>query len=385
MTAAGKKTNGFINADSYELAKSRLRKDNIFVTSVTECEEVAHTELTDAQRLQFTRDCASLLRSGLPLYESLVTIEEKYAKTKVHSIFLDVCDQVKLGKSLSAALKRHPKSFDDVYCAVIEAGEHTGNLEGIFAHIEKLYSRQEKLKKQLLGALLYPAFLFTFCSLVLFVLLFFMIPTMKDMYEGKNLHPVTQIVIGVSDFLTNYWPLILLWIAGVGGGLALYMRSDAGKERTQRLLLSVPLVRRILMQSSLLRFAHVLAVLLKSGVSLLDGLRLGRKVVHNIQVQKAIEEAEEMALEGGSISQSMATCPLFPSLFIRMLSVAEESGNMEAMLFSIANIYDEELERSLTRFTTLLQPIILLVLGVIVGVVLIAVLLPMSDVSALLD
>lgn len=385
VTKEGRKTNGFINADSYELAKIKLKKDNIFITSVEEYSSLnKEKSLSEAEKLQFSRDVASLLRSGLPLYETLITIEEKHAGTKAHTIYLDIAEQVRYGKNLSNALKRHPQSFDEVFCSLVAAGEQTGELDKVFLQIEKLYNRQHKLKKQLISSLMYPAFLFSFCFLVLIVLFFFLIPTMKEMFEGKKLHPITSVVLSISDFLSIHW--IGLFVGTIISliGLSSFARSKTGKEIIERILLKMPVIKRMLVQASLLRFSHILSVLLKSGVPLIEGLHLSSDVIKIKSLQQTIQKGKEVALQGGSLAATLGKNPHFPSLFIRMLSVAEESGNMDAMLASIALIYDEELERSLTRFTTMLQPIILLFLGIIVGLVLIAVLLPMSDISAVL-
>lgn len=386
VTASGKRTRGYINADSYEIAKGKLKKESIFVTSVHECGGKDKSKpLSETQKLQFSRDIASLLRSGLPLYEALLTIEEKYAGTAAHRIYLDLSEQVRYGKSLSSALRNHPRSFDEVFCALVEAGEQTGELDKIFLQIEKLYGRQNKLKKQLLSSLMYPAFLFSFCSLVLIVLFFFLIPTMKEMFEGKKLHPITHAVLGISDFLSSHWLGLLIAMGCLIGSLYLFFTSKNGRRVVEKLLLNTPILERILVQASLLRFSQILSVLLKSGVPLIEGIRLSIHVIKIQSLKESVYEGEEAALQGSSLAAALGKNPHFPPLFIRMLSVAEESGNMDAMLLSIANIYDEELERSLTRFTTMLQPIILLFLGIIVGIVLIAVLLPMSDISAVLN
>ncbi len=386
VTSSGKKTTGFINADSFDLAKQKLKKENLFITFVKEYRGGSSTTpLNSAQKVQFSRDISMLLSSGLPLYEALLTIEEKYSRTKEHRIYLDIAEQVKLGKNLSSALRRHTTSFDEVFCALVEAGEQTGQLCEVFQHIETLYGRQQKLKKQLLSSLMYPLFLFCFCSAVLIVLFFFLIPTMKEMFEGKNLHPITYTVLQISDFLSENVLFVALGTIGVVISALLFAQTTKGKAYIEKAFLNTPILKRILIQSSLLRFSNILSLLLKSGVPLIEGLELSIQVVSLQKMREAIDDGRETALKGGSFASTLKKYPLFPPLFLRMLSVAEESGNIEAMLSSIATIYDEELERSLTRFTTMLQPIILLFLGIIVGVVLIAVLLPMSDMSAVLQ
>lgn len=384
LSEQGRKISGVIDADSFITAKERLRKEQVMVTDLEALEEKRkEISLPPPLLLDFTRALGQLLRAGLPLYESLVTIEEKYRKHKVHALFLDICDHLKCGSSLSAALKLYPKSFDEVYISMVKAAEQTGSLATIFDQLSQLIARQQKLRKQLVSAITYPAFLASFCVLIIFALLFYVVPTMGDLFEGRALHPLTQTVLSLSQFVRHY--SIALFSGLILGVLLLTyaLRKKEGRLFLQRLSLKIPLLKTLVLQSALVRFCRSFSILLAGGVPLLDSLRLSRKVMNNLLLEQVIENAEKKIVEGKPLSAELKTSPLIPALVIRMLAISEETGNVAPMLQNIADIYEEELEKNLLQLTTLLQPILLMTLGLIVGVVLLSILIPLTDVGSL--
>ncbi len=383
LATTGKKVSGIIDADSYSVAKERLRKQQILVTHLAEIEKNSKEAVLDPTHLRaFTRDLGQLLRAGLPVYESLLTIEEKYRHHQAHALFLDLCDHLKNGSSLSSALKKYPKSFDPVYLSMVQAAEQTSSLVEIFDQLSLLIARQQKLKKQIVSALTYPAFLGGFCLLVIFSLLFFVIPTLQELFEGRTLHPLTQAVLTVSR-VVNEQGVILVACLGLTVFLLVFaLRSDQGKIVLQTAFLKVPFFKTVLIQSALIRFCRALSILLNGGVPLLDALSLARRVMKQKLMEQVIAGAEKKIAEGETLSSELKNSPLIPNLVIRMLAIAEETGKMAPMLQNIADIYDEELEKNLTQMTTLIQPLVLLILGAVVGVVLLSVLLPLTDVSS---
>ena len=386
VSEGGKKEIGMVNADSFELAKDKLRSKNIYVTKLQDyIAKSAEVSLPPAILLGFTRDLSLLLKASLPLYECLLTIEEKYRDHKSHSLFLEICDQIKHGKSLSFVLSQFPKSFDQVYISMVKAGEEMGCIEKVFDELFTLISRGHVLRKKLTSAMIYPAFLGGFCLLIIAALFFFLIPSMQELFEGKNLHPMTEIVLSISRFLSeNSLSLLTLFL---GGGILVFfgLRSPSGKKSFKGLLLKLPIVSKMIKETILVRFSRVFSTLLQSGVPMVEALRLSKKVMHHPLFEKVVEEAETKIIEGKKLSSELKKSPLFPNLYIRMLSVAEEAGNMPVMLKHIASIYEEDLEKSLSRITTLLQPIMLLILGIVVGTIVLSVLLPLTDVSSFVD
>lgn len=383
LDPGGKKLSGVIDADSLEGAKQKLRNQRMFVTNVVLSRAKAPLALDQSTLITFTRELAQLLRSGLPLYESLLTIEEKYRSHKCHVIFLDLCDQVKQGRALSEAFTLYSKTFDPMYIAMVAAGEKTGDLEGTFFQLYKVLSRSEKFRKQIRGAMVYPVFLSSFCSLVVLGLFLFLIPSMRELLEGRRLNPMTQTVLRISNWLTSngvwFFPTLISLILLI----VLVLRIPRVKNRIKIFLLKVPILRSLLTEAILMRFSRALSVLLSGGIPIVDALRLSRRIIQHPSFEEVVQEAEEGLVQGRKLSEMLKASPLIPPLVIRMLSTAEETGSTPEMLINVAEIYEEALEKSLTQFTNLLQPVMLLVLGILVGVVLLSVLLPLTDVSSL--
>lgn len=381
----GKKTAGIINADCIEMAKERLKKQKVIVTKlVSDVGEGNPIKLSGSSLLAFTRDIANLLQSGLPLYESLLIIEEKAIGHKDHRLFLNLCDQVKQGSQLSEALAGYPKSFDSIYVAMVAAGEETGSLATVFFQLTKIIAKQQKLRKQITTALIYPAFLFTFCLVVILALFLFVIPSMRELMEGRNLHPLTQTILSMSQYLSFHKGVLGVLFSIISLLILLFSRSKRGKGFFKNISLHIPLLKKMLSQSVLIRFSRTLGILLRHSVPLTSALKFAKKVMDHPQYEAVVTSAEQKIIEGKKLSVELGQSKLFPSMMIRMLSTAEEVGKIDEMLIHIAEIYEEDLEKSLQQFTSLLQPIMLLILGLIVGVVLLSVLLPLTDVSSFL-
>ncbi|MBM3200895.1 MAG: type II secretion system F family protein [Chlamydiae bacterium] len=385
LSLEGKKHKGMINADCLEMAKERLKKQKIIVTSLEKQKiKGAISNLSKASLLDFTRDIANLLSSGMPLYESLVIAEEKSLHSKEHPLFLDLCDQVKQGKKLSDVLAHYPKTFDSIYISMVRAAEESGSLADVFMQLTKVIARGEKLKKQMVGALTYPAFLCSFCLVVVVALFVFIIPSMQELLEGRRLHPLTECVLSISRFLSVYGNWIGLIFAVQALFLFLFFRSRKGKEACKKGLLYIPLVKKMVSQAVMIRFSRTLGILLKNSVALPTALRLSAKVMDHPTFSEVVERAEKKIMEGKKLSMELGQSKWFAPMVVKMIATAEEVGKIDDMLLHIAEIYEEDLEKSLQQFTSLLQPIMLLLLGLIVGVVLLSVLLPLTDVSSFL-
>ncbi|NGX36964.1 MAG: Type II secretion system protein F [Chlamydiae bacterium] len=385
LTETGKNIIGVIDADSYDLAKERLRREKILVTGLFAIEQRSEITLNSSMLLAFTRELGQLLNAGLPLYESLLTIEEKHRRHRCHPLFLDLCDRLKGGDSLSTILNSYSKSFDAIYISMVQAGERTGSLAWAFQQLHELIGRRQKLKKQLLAAMAYPAFLGGFCFLVIIGLLLFIIPSMQELFEGRQLHPLTQLVVNLSQFLKNSYISLFLTNTVLILGLIYFFKRPGGRMRFQRVLQKIPIVKTVLLQAALIRFCRSSSILLIGGVPLLSALTTARKAMKHSLLEKAIKKAEKHLVEGKSLSGELRQSPHIPALVTRMIAIAEETGKLPEMLQSLSDIYDEELERSLTQITTFLQPALLVILGGIVGLVILSILLPLTDVSSLIS
>ena len=378
----GEKMSGIIDAHDLNQAKEKLRDRSIIVTKIAFIKNPGSVCLDAQGVIHFTKEMAFLLRAGVPLYESLVTIEEKNRSRRCHALFLNLCDQIKQGKSLSYALSLYPASFNSIYVAMIISGENTGDLESTFTQLHKVFSRNAALKKQIQFAIAYPAFLAGFCLFVLIGLFFFLIPSLQELFEGRNLHTMTRCVLFISAWLRKYG-----LVGGICGSIfavasCFLYRMKNVKNLCKKIFLKMPFFRTLYVENIFLRFSRILSILFLNGVPIIEALQLSKDVVDHPTFCDSIDKIEEGIISGGRLSHEMKKSRLFPSLMIRMVATSEEAGNSGEMLGHIADIYEEQLEKSLRYFISFLQPVLLLFLGLIVGAVLLSVLLPLTDVSS---
>src|SRR3990167_3069026 len=378
----GQGIKGIIDADSLAFAKDKLKREKIFITAINLLPKEKKQKIHQDQLLAFTREMSQLLNAGLPLYESLLTIEEKQKKGLSHAIFADLCDQVKGGAFLSHALSQYPESFSGIYLSMILSSEQSGHLAEAFTQLTNLIQKQQKLKKQLTAALAYPAILGGFCLLVIFSLFFLVIPSMQELFEGRDLHPVTQTVLSISKGLRAHGYTLLTAFCSLSVCLYIGCKTKRFKEHLSSALLKTPFVKKIILESALVRFCRAMHMLLSGGMPFVEALHFSKKTTNNVLLSSLISHVEEKMIEGEKISDLFAKSPIIPPLVVRMLSIGEETGNLSFALKNLAEIYEEELDRDLLQLTTFLQPAILLFLGVVVGLVVLSILLPLTDVSS---
>lgn len=382
----GKALHGVIEADSLEHAKEKLWKEQVYTTALNPVgDKVAKLHLKGPQLLRFTQELAQLLQAGLPLYESLVTIEEKHKRKAEHPLFLDLCDHLKVGKPLSMALQRYPQTFDQIYLSMVQAGEESGQLATVFAQLTQLIDRGQKMRKKLISTFAYPAFLGGFCLLIVGILLFFIIPSLSELLEGRMLHPLTMSVLQISRFANEHTGSLSLLLLAIIGGFVAALRSPLMKMRLQSFSLKVPMLGEIQLQSSLVRFLRATSMLLHGGVPLLKSLSLARPVLKNGGLEASITTATQRIIEGQALSQALAQETLWPPLVLRVVSLAEETGRMPDAFSHLTTIYEEDLEKNLSQLLTVLQPALLIVLGGVVGFVILSILLPLTDVGSLVQ
>jgi general secretion pathway protein F len=359
---------GSIDAPSATQAKQLLRDQGLLITQLKK-RRGSGAPLKGDALVNFTLQLAQLVRSGMPIFESLSALEEQYRGTSHHGVLASLCESIRSGKRLSEALE----GFDPLYRALVASGEATGTLDDVLEKLAHLLAKQEKLRKSLITAMIYPSVIATFCVAVVILLLTFAIPSMAPLFEGRQLNPFTRFVLGSSHFLTTAWPIYLpLTVAKVGLG-ALFLPKF--KQLTMRL----PPIRKVLVQAALARFCRTLATLQHGGLNMIESLQLARRTMRLPPLERAIERAENRLVMGHALSETLKNEPLLPPLFCRMLAVGEEGGELGPMLERMATLYEEELEKMLSRLAALAQPLILVVMGAIVGLIMLAVLLPLTD------
>lgn len=383
LAAKGKKTSGTIDAESIIDAKQKLLKQSVFLVRIEPLSlRKSKPLLSKSDLLNFSRELSRLLKAGLPLYESLSAMEEKYRGQKAQRILLDLCEQVRAGHCFSAALCRHDKTFDLLYIAMIANAEKTGRLSPALEELCTLQAKQQHVRKQLVGALLYPALLFGFCLFVLCALLFYVVPSLKELFDGRSLHPFTQFVFSVSSFACRSKLFLFGCVLAIAASIAAFSMLPRWKNFAFRLILQFPILNRLFSKVALIRFFRAASTLLSGGVPIVSAFSQARNAIGHPILEQAIERAEGAIAQGEPIHAPFVGHPLIPPLVPRMLGIAEKGGNLDGMMRQIAEIYEEDLERALSHFSTVAQPALLLFLGAIVGFVLLSVLLPLTDVSS---
>jgi general secretion pathway protein F len=382
LQTSGKSKRGVIDALTLEEAKEKLRGQGVLVTQI-ESHTIAQRrgEFSGQQLVDFTHQLARLVDAGLPLYDALAAIEEQSRDERYASILLGICDRIQAGSSLSEALRSYPKSFPPLYCAMVSAGESSGTLGSVLDKLSTWLDRQMQMRKQMINALIYPAVLFCFCMIVVFFLLTFAVPSIESLLGEHPSNAITSIVIGASHLLSHYWWALLLLAFTAFFGARYWFKSAKGKMALHRTALRLPIVKQLVIQSALARFMRTLATLQEGGITWIDSLRLSRQVLMQPLFEEIIERAEERIISGSSLGVELRKEKLIPPMAAKMVMIGEESGHITPMLYRVASMYEEELEKNLPRIVALAQPIILIAMGGLIGMVMLAILIPLTDMS----
>ena len=393
---SGKNRKGIIDADSARAARNKLRADGIYPTRLdeTQADEISERP----SRLQFrialqrvrradvvstTRQLATLLSAGLPLVSALSGVLEQAKRPALRKVLSQVRERVKEGMSLASALMEHPAVFPAVYTAMINAGETSGTLELVVERLADFGEQQLALQRKIRSTLAYPLLMLIVGVGVVVFLMAYVIPRVTQIFvEMKQQLPLpTTILITVSELFQKYWPLAILAMVGCFFAVRYYVKTEAGRRRYDKMLLKLPVVGSIVEKVAMTRITRTLGTLLHNGVPLLSAMEIVRSLVSNVVLRQALEEARQEISEGASITAPLARGGVFPPAVIQMISVGEQSGNLEGMLFKVAETFDSEVETSVTTFTSLLGPFMILFLAFFVGFVVLAVLLPIFEMS----
>jgi general secretion pathway protein F len=333
-----------------------------------------------------TRQLATLLSAGLPLVSALSGVLEQAKRPALRKVLSQVRERVKEGMSLASALMEHPAVFPAVYTAMINAGETSGTLELVVERLADFGEQQLALQRKIRSTLAYPLLMLIVGVGVVVFLMAYVIPRVTQIFvEMKQQLPLpTTILITVSELFQKYWPLAILAMVGCFLAVRYYVKTEAGRRRYDKMLLKLPVVGSIVEKVAMTRITRTLGTLLHNGVPLLSAMEIVRSLVSNVVLRQALEEARQEISEGASITAPLARGGVFPPAVIQMISVGEQSGNLEGMLFKVAETFDSEVENSVTTFTSLLGPFMILFLAFFVGFVVLAVLLPIFEMSNLI-
>jgi general secretion pathway protein F len=394
---AGKVIEGVMEADAERSVVLRLREmgcvplrialpgDRAIGGSRQQQALFAKRKINAQQLLQFTRELAALLAAGLPLDRSLSILGGLVEGGELNKVVRSLVEAVRAGKSLAVSMGEHPEIFPKIYVNMIRAGEAGGILDGVLRYLTEYLENTLALKEDIKSALIYPVILAVAAGLSLIVLFIFVIPKFAAIFRDNDqaLPWITKVVIGFSQFLADYgWITLLLICAAVIGG-AFYIRSPEGKGEWDRLSLHSWLIGDLLRKFETARFSRTLAALLKGGVPMLEALGTVQGVIGNRLLARAIGQVQVRVREGRGMARPLSESGLFPPLALNMIAVGEETGKLEAMLTEVANYYDQEVKRSTKKLTALLEPALILVMGLVIGVVVISMLLAIFSINDL--
>jgi type II secretory pathway component PulF len=332
----------------------------------------------------FTRLLSSLLAAGVPLSRALVILCKEATVPAVAAKWKEIHDFVVDGMSLADAMAKSPDTFPRVYVAMVEAGEAGGFLDVVLAQIADFQSRQKELKSKVLTAMIYPIILFGVASIILTALLVFFVPKLQQVFKQihGSLPMLTQIIIGTSHALRSYGLFIGIGIVVIGSAASTWFRSEKGKRAWEGFILRVPLVGPLLAQFAMARFSRMLGTLLGAGVPLVQSLNVARRSIGNQILVDAVGQSIERVQQGGRLGQSLADCKaLFPGSVLEMISVAEESGRLDAELVRISTVTEGDLDRNLKTAVSFAEPMLLFFIAVFIGLIFIGMLLPVLSMS----
>ncbi len=333
-----------------------------------------------------TGELATLLESGLPLDRSLtILLQLTEENQKLNKLVANVLEKVKSGKSLADALESQGDVFSKFYLNMIRAGELGGNLGGVLQRLGEYMERTQELKDTVSTALIYPAILLVMSLVSLFVMLTFVVPQFKEMFEsaGQALPLPTRIVVGLAEFLQNYWWALLLLIVGTVQFMKSQLANPVSKKEWDRRFLGLPLMGAIIVNMETANVSRTFGTLLSNGVSILKSLGIVRETVTNGVLADVLAESEEQLKQGRTMSEALAKHELFPKLAVQMIKMGEETGRLEEMLMRVAVIYDKQLKTTIQRMLALLEPALIISLGLMIAGIIVSILLAILSVNDL--
>ncbi|OIO32982.1 MAG: hypothetical protein AUJ70_04210 [Candidatus Omnitrophica bacterium CG1_02_40_15] len=386
-TGPDKTIEGNIEADSEQMAANKLMQSGYYPIWIKK--ETAQGSEFRVQRIRakeiaaFTRQLSELLNSGLALYNSLNVIENQTENAQLRLVIRGMKDSIKDGNSFSGSLKKYPNVFSDVYVNLVKSGEAGSLLNEVLGNIADFLDKEEDMKAKIMAALSYPILMGIVGALTIFILITFVAPRLVNMLTdmGQTLPLATRILIGLSDFIKRYWVLIIVFIGASALLLKSAMQQPVVKMNIDRLKLKLPVFGNMVKHAELARFTRMLSALLKNGVPMLSSLKITSGIIENRIIKEDLDFIHDDVKAGSTLALAIKKRKNFPILISNMTAVGEQGGFLDRMLLNIAHTYEVELDRIVKVITSLLEPIFILAIGLVVGFIVIAMLLPIFQIS----
>lgn len=383
---------GEMRVESSSILKSLLKEQNIQPLKVKEVREnflfKRKRRVTAKEITIFTRQLATMIKAGVPLVKSFDIVAEGLENESLKEVVIDIKNEIASGTPFSTALRKHPKHFDDLFCNLVKAGEQSGSLEEMFESISIYKEKTEKIKAKIKKALIYPTIVLVASFAITVLLLVEVVPQFQNMFEnfGGKLPAFTQLVVNLSDFFQSYWFLMMLFVIGISYlFIHLKVNSKLFNQKLDLLLLKTPVFGKIIKNASIARYTRTLATTFKAGVNLVDGIEYAAGASGNYKYYLGAMKIKDDVTTGQQLHFAMQNSKLFPPMVTQMTAIGEESGSLENMLFKSATLFEDEVDNSIDNLTSIMEPMIMVVLGVIIGGLLIAMYLPIFSMGSIVN
>ena len=387
----GQKVSGEMQGENINLVKSELRKQGVNVSKIRRKSQSIFSKYSGAIKpmdiAMISRQVATMLSAGVPLVQTLRLLSSSHEKSSMRELLSGICAEVESGTPLSQALKKHPRYFDDLYVDLVSAGEQSGALEQIYDRIATYKEKAEALKSKIKKALMYPAAVMAVAVIVTTILLLFVVPQFEDIFKsfGAELPAFTQMVINLSRFLQQSW---YLFFGGIIIAVFLFVRahrnSQKVRDETDKAMLKLPIVGKILHKACLARFSSTLATTFAAGIPLVEALVSAAGASGNALYRDAVMAVRNEVMAGMQMHIAMRTVEVFPDMVTQMVMIGEESGSIDDMLTKIAGIYSQQVDDAVDGLSSLIEPLIMVVLGVLVGGLVVAMYLPIFKLGSVI-
>jgi len=381
----GKAISGEMRASGEAVVKNTLRRQGVNVVSVKKVRMRGGSKITETDIAMFTRQLATMLKSGVPLLTSFDIVAKGHANPSVTKLLTEIKTDIETGSSLTQAFRKHPLQFDTLYCNLVQAGEQAGILDALLARLATYKEKILAVKKKIKSAMFYPTAIIVAAFIITAVIMIFVIPAFKDLFSsfGADLPAPTLFVMAISDFFVSYWYIIF---GGIFGGVWLFMnawqRSEAMQIFMDRLILKLPVFGQIVKNATIARWTRTLSTMFAAGVPLVESLESVGGAAGNYIYKMATKKIQSEVSTGTSLTVAMQNANVFPNMVMQMTSIGEESGSLDAMLSKVADYYEEEVDNAVEALSSLMEPVIMVVLGTLIGGLVIAMYLPIFKMGA---
>lgn len=390
IDVSGNSVQGIVDAESIKTANEKLKKQGVYLSSLKEVNRIKSRKFFPFGRVSIselaisTRQFSTLISAGLPLEASLSALSEQAEDQKLKEVLTQVKDKVSEGSSLANALNEHPTVFPDLYINLVKAGEASGTLDVVLLRLADFLEKQSALKSKVRSALIYPIFMFFIGMAVVLFMVSFVIPRISKIFEDsqKALPFITVVLIETSNFISQNFIVILILFVAISLLIFRFKNTSRGKMFFDRMALKIPIFGKLTSMVVISRFTRTLGTLIASGIPLLDALKISGAVIGNSVYLETLDSVSQNVREGSSLAKPLRDSEVFPPLVTRMIAVGEQTGEMEEMLSKIADIYDQQVETTVSTLTTLLEPVMILGIGAVMGFIVFAILLPIFDLTS---